>query len=113
MHYTCPVCGFSKLRRPPTEFLICPSCGTEFEYTDSLLSHAELRENWIAHGAEWSSQVDAPPQYWNAWQQLIDAGFSASVPKFVKDLRMEANEIVQSSGTRNIRQETFEVVAAV
>jgi hypothetical protein len=80
MRYTCPVCGYDQLLYPPTDYNICPSCGTEFGYTDFTRDHAELRMHWIDGGMRWhSSRIPAPPQ-WNPEQQLIRAGFSSLPP---------------------------------
>ncbi len=70
--YTCPVCGYTRLRRPPQDFLICSCCGTEFGYDDARLSHVELRARWIRNGAQWFSQATQPPAGWNAFDQLRD-----------------------------------------
>jgi hypothetical protein len=73
--YSCPVCGYDGLRRQPADHLICPSCGTQFGYSDagdrSLADiYASLREGWIAAGAKWHSKVTPAPFLWNPWQQL-------------------------------------------
>jgi hypothetical protein len=72
--YTCPVCGYDRLRRPPEDYLICPSCGTEFGYSDATASYRELRQRWLYSGARWYSQVTPEPPKWNAYQQLRRAG---------------------------------------
>lgn len=72
--YTCPVCGYNRLRRPADDYLICPSCGTEFGYSDAGRSHAELRSDWIAQGMRWFSRATEPPVGWNAILQLERAG---------------------------------------
>jgi hypothetical protein len=91
MNYTCPVCGYARLRRPPADFLICPSCGTEFEYTDSAMTHVALRELWIARGVQWHSHMVAPPFGWNGYLQLLEAGYSDSVPLFAVSLETQPN----------------------
>jgi hypothetical protein len=54
--YTCPVCYYDKLDDPPDHsFEICPSCGTEFGYTDFNTSHEQLRNEWVAGGKKWWS----------------------------------------------------------
>ena len=78
--YPCPVCGYNKLEEPPEEHAICPSCGTQFGYNDEGplskdLMHAELRRDWIAHQAQWSSTVIHKPVGWSGWTQLVDAGY--------------------------------------
>ena len=70
----CPVCGFG-LDQPPTDFNICPSCGTEFGYSDSGRSNEFLREQWLSHGAKWASKVDKKPKGWDPFVQLENLGF--------------------------------------
>lgn len=74
MKYTCPVCGFDGLEEPPVNFTICPSCGTEFGYTDFIRSHDDLRARWITKGLQWYSNVIPPPPQWNGWEQLRRSG---------------------------------------
>jgi hypothetical protein len=76
MSYVCPVCGYNGLRRPPKDYLICPSCGTEFDYHDSGAGYAELRSGWLASGAKWHSRVIPPPPDWDAEEQLLRAGLT-------------------------------------
>lgn len=57
--YTCPVCGYDKLRNPAEaqNYNICSRCRTEFGLDDDMLvfeknisfdeAHAELRKEWI------------------------------------------------------------------
>src|SRR3954465_9513755 len=73
--YTCPVCGYDQLMRPPAEFTICPSCGTEFSYTDATATHEELRNAWIRSGMHWHSRRRNPPPGWNPALQLLRAGY--------------------------------------
>ncbi|MGH9585295.1 MAG: hypothetical protein ACRD4O_20455 [Bryobacteraceae bacterium] len=78
----CPVCGYP-LGFLPTDFNICPSCGTEFGYSDSGRSHKELRANWLASGAKWWDTSTAPPPNWNPYLQIDNlisqpAGFTAA-----------------------------------
>ena len=63
---TCPVCGYAGLRRPAEDFIICPSCGTEFGYHDTAVTHDQLRALWLRRGAVWSSSVVPEPVGWNA-----------------------------------------------
>ena len=69
--YECPVCGYNQLLQPPTDHMICPSCGTQFGYDDALATHAELREEWIANGARWWSSRNPPPPEWKPQDQLL------------------------------------------
>ena len=77
--YTCPVCGYDKLNYPYTEDgTICPSCGTEFGYDDFLNSHAELRQHWIAQGAQWWSPNRPRPPYWSPIEQLRNISYEVT-----------------------------------
>ncbi len=75
----CPTCGYP-LERPPSDSDICPSCGTQFGYSDSGRSYSQLREIWVRRGAPWHSRVHVPPRNWNPWWQLIQAGYEYAVP---------------------------------
>jgi len=68
----CPVCGY-EMDRPPADFNICPSCETEFGYSDSGTHYDELRMAWIEDGAPWRSSVVAKPSNWNGYVQLFKA----------------------------------------
>ena len=75
MNYLCPVCGYRSLPRRAQDDLICPSCGTQFGYTDCSLSHRDLRNEWIGRGAKWHSRHIKAPTGFNGIIQLLDAGF--------------------------------------
>jgi hypothetical protein len=83
--YQCPVCGYRDLPREPREFLICPSCGTEFGYDDANPSepretvYARLRLEWVTNDAPWFSQSTQPPPGWDAYAQLRAAGFRTTL----------------------------------
>jgi ribosomal protein L37AE/L43A len=99
--YTCPVCGFSGLRRPPEDHLICASCGTQFGYDDAgpgpiVLLHEKLRRRWIQKGAHWYSQSTTAPLFWNPWDQLIRAHLAASLPYIERVEVTETFTIVNS-----------------
>jgi len=68
MNY-CPVCGFA-MAYPPTDFHICPSCGTEFGYDDSGTTYEELRSRWILSGPTWWSPADPRPKDWDPYEQM-------------------------------------------
>lgn len=70
----CPVCGY-QLSRPPEDEDICPSCGTQFGYSNSGRTYQQLRDAWLAWGAHWHSKVHAQPRNWSPTWQLIQAGF--------------------------------------
>jgi len=71
MHTTitiCPVCGYDSLDalvvndEPYFDGSVCPSCGTEFSYTDAETTHEQLRQRWIHEKqAQWWSRF-TPPQ---------------------------------------------------
>lgn len=89
MRYRCPVCFFDKLPYPPADYHICPSCGTEFGNDDAELSHEQLREMWVAGGANWF--FAKAPEHWNPWIQLlrVSSGFARYVPWSSFDLRVQ------------------------
>ncbi len=68
--YTCPVCGFGKLWAPAEDDFICPSCGTQFGYTDANRTHSQLRQVWIDNGKQWYSPVFPKPLDFNPDYQL-------------------------------------------
>jgi hypothetical protein len=79
--FTCPVCGFAELTEPHVDvtgsptYSICPCCGVQFGADDQSKTHAELRDVWIAGGAQWWSQNQTAPTGWDADAQLAAAGF--------------------------------------
>jgi hypothetical protein len=86
--FTCPVCGYDRLNKPPMDYLICPCCGTEFGYSDSgpepvAQIHAELRAYWLNHGSQWHSRAVPQPLFWNPYFQLINANLAAGIPWLV------------------------------
>jgi hypothetical protein len=81
--YICPVCAYRDLEFPPTEDMICPCCGTQFGLDDDVVSHQELRDNWINSGTKWYSEYMAAPRGWSARRQLALAGCIVSVVQFV------------------------------
>jgi hypothetical protein len=82
--FTCPVCGYDRLLEPPWSLgsgsdEICPSCGTQFGYQDSLAAHGpearrsvqeKLRSDWVKSGMAWRSSVSKSPDGWNPGAQL-------------------------------------------
>lgn len=51
---------------------ICPSCGTQFGYSDRRKSFGELRQEWIAGGCKWFNTIAGEPRNWDALGQLIN-----------------------------------------
>jgi hypothetical protein len=74
--FFCPVCYYDKMREAPADFNICECCGTEFGNDDEVYTHADLRADWIARGANWF--YGQSPRTWNPWGQLAEA--KASLP---------------------------------
>lgn len=89
-HY-CPVCFYSKLPYPPRDYHICPCCGTEFGNDDVEFSYEQLREMWIAGGANWF--FGRAPVGWNPWLQLTMANIGNYVPRFNVVLKARANAV--------------------
>jgi hypothetical protein len=98
MRYQCPVCGYPKLPYPPRDYHICPCCGTEFGNDDAELSHAQIREMWIASGAQWFFRT--PPDYWNPYLQLIKAGLVSFVPEFTSSVYFLADGALVSKSVQ-------------
>jgi hypothetical protein len=72
MTYPCPVCGYRGLEEPPIQsHEICPSCGTEFGYTDFARSIDDLRAEWLRSGPRWHASWMAPPANWDGKRQLL------------------------------------------
>jgi hypothetical protein len=77
----CPVCGYRGLEEPAydefncSSYEICPSCGTQFGYSDAGFSHEHLRYRWIENGCEWFSSSYSKPEGWSAKIQLEEANF--------------------------------------
>src|SRR5438270_13639559 len=86
MKILCPVCGYAGLDSPIRNYDICPCCLCEFGVSDSEWSHDELREDWIAHGAQWAwGSKDIPkPLVWSAIRQLQKAGYVLSDEDLIK-----------------------------
>jgi hypothetical protein len=78
--YDCPVCGYTGLEYPPTDYTICPCCGVEFGYETAGRSFYELRNEWVNTGAHWTSRVDPTPWNWNPWLQLSSARLPFTAP---------------------------------
>jgi len=70
--HICPICGYNRLLYPPDDGVICPSCGTQFGYTDAGVSHDTLKTEWLFSGLRWHSKVLAPPPGWNPYKQLAN-----------------------------------------
>jgi len=73
--HTCPVCGYDQLEYAPADFNICPSCGTEFGYHDANFTHAQIRQRWLAAGAQWWDRDTPPPPNWSPMAQLRNIGY--------------------------------------
>jgi hypothetical protein len=83
--YTCPVCGFG-MEDPPSDYNICPSCGTEFGHHDVNASIESLRAEWLRRGAHWWSTVDARPDNWDPYGQ-VSVLFQGGTPWIGSGLR--------------------------
>ena len=87
MTHRCPVCG-AILDEPAWEgdfasYEICPCCGTQFGYTDSVPAdqreglHNQLRADWISAGCPWHSRSRTPPEGWDPQAQMASAGLDS------------------------------------
>jgi hypothetical protein len=107
MRYRCPVCMFAAMPYPPSNYNICPCCSTEFGNDDSAFSHRQLREMWIATGANWF--FGAPPDHWNPWMQLINA--QLEVPRPFTAFRFENSAVIDGVKI-NLHAQEFELTPA-
>lgn len=82
----CPVCGYDRLERPIQDYDICPSCLCEFGISDRDWTYDEIREDWIAHGAQWAwGSNDIPKPYmWDNVEQLYNIGYICSASDLQK-----------------------------
>ncbi len=67
----CRVCGYA-MEEPPSDYNICPSCGTEYGVHDVNSSLLDLRKAWVGTGPRWWSTVDPEPANWNPFIQLAN-----------------------------------------
>lgn len=100
MYYSCPVCGYSQMSKPPENHYICPSCGTEFGYDDFTKSHRQLRNEWLLEGANWFSCSTLPPDsyFWNGFRQVIEADLPYDVPVPITATFQKSEATVPSIG---------------
>ncbi len=103
MNYTCPVCGFDSLRRPPKNYSICPCCSTEFGTSDFSWTHDELRQQWIASGAPWSDKFLPKPSPWTAIEQLRNIGY------FVTDAEKRVITPAQKNSVGWLGQQNYRI----
>lgn len=99
IRFICPVCGYDRLPGPAEDYLICPSCGTEFGNDDFEYSHDELRSRWLDDGARWWSKTTPAPPAWDPIGQVMrvmisihPVGGSTEIPTDLRvhPLRMQA-----------------------
>jgi hypothetical protein len=109
MRYTCPVCFFTKLPYPPNDYHICPCCGTEFGNDDANFSYEQLREMWIAGGANWF--FGRAPEGWNPWLQLIRANYNPYYVRPGLTVNLKTNAIAELSMS-NIGQQQPVILSA-
>lgn len=77
--HTCLVCGYGGDQEfSPSDYQICGCCGTEFGYDDRVLTHQELRLEWIRMGFPWFDLDEPKPYAWDPLQQLLNAGVGGS-----------------------------------
>jgi len=75
--FECPVCTYNGLKKDSKEKLheICPSCGTQFGYSDSGPAsqdfyHGMLRERYITNGCKWYSRDKPRPEDFNPRENM-------------------------------------------
>jgi hypothetical protein len=75
----------------------------EFGYGDAGVSHQTLRLEWLEYGAPWSSTSVPKPKNWNAYRQIIDAGFGHDLDRA---LMWEPQPIIQRPTEGIVKIET-------
>jgi hypothetical protein len=111
MTYLCPVCAFAGLTEPHVDvtgsptYSICPCCGTQFGADDLEKPHEELRQEWVAAGAEWWSQNELAPPGWDAKAQLAAAGFSTEGEKGKRAEKAGAEKSAKASASNPNKNE--------
>lgn len=110
MRYLCPVCGYDKLEYPPHDYSICPCCRTEFGVSDRNWSHNDLRQDWIARGANWGSILTPRPANWNFVKQLLNIYDTLTQEEqlFVRQNLHEASKT--ASGTITVRANFLNII---
>ena len=102
--------------RPPRDYNICPCCGVEYGVDDAFESHQQLRDEWLAVGAPWFSNVEpyVPQVNWDAWSQLELADYPYSVPRPEPEttVQIEHPAIPQGFQLLNTIREQTELVNA-
>jgi hypothetical protein len=103
---TCPVCAYPDMPYPPSDYNICPCCGTEFGNDDAIASVDELRARWIEHGAPWFYGVS--PLGWDAVLQLIEGGYLKSASVSQISLERTNPTIFESEQQGRVESNSFE-----
>jgi hypothetical protein len=58
-------------------------------------THASLRRRWIKKGAIWHSRRTPSPPFWNAWSQLLEAGFYGEIPYLNASITVQPSTMMQ------------------
>jgi hypothetical protein len=87
---------------PPKGYNICPCCGIEFGLDDAFEGYEELRNQWLAAGGSWFSQVHPyiQPVNWDAWKQLDSAGYPYRVPRPTTVIILQYHQGILSEQSR-------------
>src|SRR5438105_10162934 len=96
MRYACPVCAYG-MEDPAIDYHICPCCGTEFGYHDVGRTPSDIRAEWLRSGANWWSPVDARPDGWNPYAQLIRGGLTVVGYRGISDAQKSIKLSLDSS----------------
>jgi len=97
---TCPVCGYD-MQAPPSNYRICPSCGTEFGVSDLNAPVAELRESWMKAGPKWWGDPESKPTDWDPIKQMADAGIVVKRPAASEPLAVSTSTGSSTIGGRD------------
>ena len=100
--YKCPVCGYDKFSALVGLGDICPSCGTEFGFSDDEVSYDHLRHHWLMEGGKWWSRRVSKPAGWLVGQQLSKISYTPTIAEKVA-LLTEGNLRIDNVDKSHIR----------
>jgi hypothetical protein len=111
---TCPVCGFDgDAEFRPRDSQICSACGVEFGYDDRVLSHDDLRREWIDRDCPFFYPEDRPTD-WDPYVQMVEAELidihqAISAGNDVHTIDVESPSPVATRVRRSVERPTFTV----
>lgn len=110
--YTCPVCAYSQMPYSADEGNICPCCGTEFGYDNTMgVTFRMIRDRWVVAHTPWFSPLDTPPTLWSGIAQLILADYEFTWPEWL-NVSTSRPTPVSVPGPRLANAQIIQLIAA-